>query len=113
MPSGLATRPMTCRTSVFSAGKPVSGQGRKFCIYPSLGGPQTQIKIYKKNSLVICFSSIYMDQQLVYVRGCKRYSLHPVCKEFFSQVKAGFPKCLQIEWNHFPMLDSRYLVYGN
>jgi hypothetical protein len=25
-----------------------------------------------------------MNQQLVYVRNCKRYSLHPVCKEFFS-----------------------------
>jgi hypothetical protein len=30
------------------------------------------------------FSSIYMDQPLVYVRGCKRDSLHSVCKEFFS-----------------------------
>jgi hypothetical protein len=24
-----------------------------------------------------------MDQQLVYVRGCKNGSLHPTCKEFF------------------------------
>jgi hypothetical protein len=24
-----------------------------------------------------------MDQQLVYVRGCKNDSLHPTCKEFF------------------------------
>jgi hypothetical protein len=37
----------------------------------------------QNNPLVICFSYIYMDQQLVYVRGCKRDSLHPVCKEFF------------------------------
>jgi hypothetical protein len=52
--------------------------------YSSLEGPQTQIKIYKKTSLIICFSSIYMDQQLIYVRGCKRDFLHPVCKELFS-----------------------------
>jgi hypothetical protein len=37
----------------------------------------------QNNPLVICFSSIYMDQQLVYVRGCKIDPLHSVCKEFF------------------------------
>jgi hypothetical protein len=33
-----------------------------------------------------------MDQQLVYVRGSKRYSLHSICKEFFSSlVVVGIP----------------------
>jgi hypothetical protein len=52
--------------------------------HPPFGGPQTQIKIYKKNTLIIYFSFIYMDQQLLYVRDCKRDSLHSVYKEFFS-----------------------------
>jgi hypothetical protein len=49
----------------------------------------------QNNPLVICFSSIYMDQQLVYVRGCKRDSLPPVCKEFFPSfcAIASWPTC--------------------
>jgi hypothetical protein len=37
----------------------------------------------QNNPLVICFSFIYMDQQLVYVRDCKKDFLHLVFKEFF------------------------------
>jgi hypothetical protein len=51
---------------------------------PLTSTPQRQIKILQNNSLVICFSYIYMEQQLVYRRGCKKNSLPPVYKEFFS-----------------------------
>jgi hypothetical protein len=38
----------------------------------------------QNNPLIICFSYIYMDQHLNYVRGCKIDSLHPVyVKNFF------------------------------
>jgi hypothetical protein len=39
----------------------------------------------QNNLLVIYFSSICMDQQCEYVRGCKRWVLHLVCKQFFSR----------------------------
>jgi hypothetical protein len=47
----------------------------------------TYQNLQKKTHLVIYFSSIHMDQQRVYVRGCKRDSLHPVCKELFSEAR--------------------------
>jgi hypothetical protein len=51
--------------------------------------PKNTYQNLQKNPLVICFSSIYMDQQLVYVRGCKRDPLHPVCKEVFPVGEAS------------------------
>jgi hypothetical protein len=47
------------------------------------------LTLYNLFFLIIYFSSIYMDHQVVNVRSCKNDSLHLECKEF----KEFFPPC--------------------